>query len=192
MPPAPALGPAVELLERALGYASGALATVREPLLERPTPCTRWTLHGLLWHMEDALDAFLEASTGSLAVPAPDRPAPARVEALRDKACHLLGAWLRAAPPTVEVGGSPLDSRLLVGTAALEITVHGWDVAQATDAAIPVPTDLARALREVARSVVGPADRGSRFAEALEPGPDADEAVRLLAFLGRAAPARAT
>lgn len=191
MPPERTLEPAVELLERALGYTSGGLASVDDHLLDRPTPCARWTLSALLWHMEDSLDAFLEAATGRVAVPPPARPAVARVEALRTKSCALLGAWLQAPPRSVAVGDSRLDSPLLVGTAALEIAVHGWDVAQSTGAGLPLPAGLAGALRDVARSVVGPTDRGTRFADALEPPPDADEATRLLAFLGRRAPAPA-
>ena len=57
-----------------------------------PTPCAGWTLARLLAHMEDALDAFTEAAAGHVAVtPAP--PTDDRVDALREKACALLGAW---------------------------------------------------------------------------------------------------
>ena len=107
---------------------------------DRPTPCAGWTLGHLLAHMEDALDAFTEAAAGRVEVE-PVPPTATRVEALREKACALLGAWMAARPASeqVEVGDLGLDAPLLVATAALEITVHGWDVGQATGPPGPDP-----------------------------------------------------
>jgi len=50
---------ALELLERALGYTRGALATVGADR-SGPTPCAGWSLADLLCHMDDGLDAFLD------------------------------------------------------------------------------------------------------------------------------------
>ena len=157
---APALEGAVELLERALGYTRVVLADVRPDNLHAPTPCSGWTLARLLAHMDDALDAFTEAAAGQVHVePAP--PTDDRVDTLREKACALLGAWAEARPPSVGVGDRRVDAPLLVSMAALEITVHGWDVAQATGRGTPIPDDLARGLLPIAERVIGPADRGS-------------------------------
>lgn len=181
--PGPALPGAVELLERALGYTRVVLADVGPGNLEAPTPCAGWTLARLLVHMEDALDAFTEAAAGHVHVePAP--PTGDRVDALRAKACALLGAWTQARPPSVAVGDRRLDAPLLVATAALEVTVHGWDVAQATGRCTPIPDDLARGLAPIAARVVQPADRGGRFGPALRPA-TAGRTDALLAFLGR-------
>lgn len=179
-----ALEGAVELLERSLGYTRVMLADVGPHNLTAPTPCAGWDLRRLLAHMDDALDAFTEAAAGRVAVGAVP-PAQDRVESLRDKACALLGAWTEARPPAVVVGDAELDAPLLVATAALEITVHGWDVGQATGRRTPIPADLARGLLAVAEQVIGPADRGVRFAA---PGPVGTSTVPsdiLLAFLGR-------
>ncbi|MCH1867918.1 TIGR03086 family metal-binding protein [Nocardioides sp. CFH 31398] len=189
----PRLSRAVELLERSLGHTRTALAAVRPAHLHRPTPCARWDLDDLLWHMDDALDAFTEASAGLVAttpVRTPGSVAEPGVEArlgrLQRKACHLLGLWA-ALPRTtpVLVGDLPMDAPLLVGTAALEITVHGWDVGQATGEGGAVPADLAAALLPVAALTVRPTDRGRRFAAPLllPGGVPAD--LRLLALLGR-------
>jgi hypothetical protein len=107
------------------------------------------------------------------------------VGVLQDKACALLGAWSSTAPAEVTVCGHDLDSSLLVATAALEVTVHGWDVGQATDHRRRIPEALARALLPVARDVVDPADRGVRFAAPRPSGAEAAYDARLLAFLGR-------
>ena len=174
----------VELLERALGYTRLALADVSADLLDRPTPCAGWTLEELLAHMEDALDAFLEAASGVVDV-LPAGAATGRVGALQEKACALLGAFSRAVPERVAVGGADLSGGVLVTTAALEITLHGWDVAQSTGRASPIPASLAGELLTVAHRVIDPADRGPRFARPLPVAADASPEALLLAFAGR-------
>lgn len=183
-----ALGGAVELLDRSLAYTRVLLSDVRPDLLDRPTPCAGWTLGDLLAHMEDSLDAFTDAAAGRVEV-APVPPASTRVESLRDKACALLGAWTaaRSAPTEVEIGDLGLDAPVLIATAALEITVHGWDVGQATGRRTRVPGDLAEGLLVVARHLIGPDDRGPSFASPRPVRPDAPADVRLLSWTGRAA-----
>lgn len=178
----------VELLERALGYTRGALLHVRPAHLHRPTPCAGWSLDRLLDHMADALDAFTEGAAGTIAVDPAPRGLDVRVAALQTRACELLGAW--SAPTTgavVVVGGLPVPTAVVVRAAALEIAVHGWDVAQATGHPAPLPEDLARALLDVATSLVDDADRGERFAAPLLTPAHATASERLLAHVGRSA-----
>jgi uncharacterized protein (TIGR03086 family) len=182
---AAALTGAVELLDRSLAYTRVVLADVRPDLLDRPTPCTGWDLARLLAHMEDGLDAFCEAAAGRVEVD-PVPPTETRVEALREKACALLGAWTAARPAAaVEVGGVGLDAPLLVATAALEITLHGWDVGQATGRRTPIPPDLARGLLAIAGHVIDAGDRGPRFADPRPVPGTAEAGARLLAWTGR-------
>lgn len=185
------LDAAVELLDRSLAYTRVMLADVLPDQLERPTPCLGWTLSALLAHMEDALDAFIEAAAGRVQVD-PVPPTDTRVEALREKACTLLGAWTAGRPADgrrlapVAVGELSLDAHLLVATAALEITLHGWDVGQSTGRRTPIPDHLAAGLLPVAREVIDASDRGGRFAGPRPAAPDAPSAERLLAWAGRA------
>jgi uncharacterized protein (TIGR03086 family) len=136
--------------------------------------------------MEDALDAFTEAAAGRVEV-GPIPPTSTRVEALREKACALLGAWTAARPVSdeVEVGDLGLDAPLLVATAALEITVHGWDVGQATGRRTRIPDDLAEGLLAIAQHVIDPHDRGQLFASPRPSGPEAPAGLRLLSWTGR-------
>lgn len=192
--PSSALDDAVELLERSLGHTRMALAGVRPAHLHRSTPCARWDLDDLLWHMDDALDAFTEAASGVVApapsarsvVPVGPHGVEARLVRLQRKACHLLGLWSTPSAGGVLVAGVPMAAERLVGAAALEITVHGWDVGQATGEARPVPADLAAALMPVAAAAVDHGDRGRRFAHPLLLPGGAPADKRLLAFLGRA------
>ncbi len=181
---------AVSLLERAIGYARGTLATVTPDALGRPTPCREWDLRRLLAHMDDALDAFTEAGGGAVGLrPIPGEPV---LDRIRARACHLLGTWaaIAGAPrddTPVRVGGAPLSRSLLVLAGAVEITVHGWDVGRATGHRLDVPEDLARDLLPVAGILVVTGDRPQRFAAEVTASPGDAAAVRLLGFLGRVA-----
>ena len=180
-----ALTGAVELLERSLGYTRVVLARVGDDDHQRSTPCRSWTLGDLLTHMEDALDVFTEAAGGSV-VRRTAGPPPPQVDRIRDKACALLGTWSRPAPADVTVAGHDLATEVLVGTAALEITVHGWDVARSLGLDHPLPEPMAERLLRLAVMLVDPADRVVRFGPPLPVAPDATAGERLLAWLGRA------
>ncbi|HEY3015766.1 MAG TPA: TIGR03086 family metal-binding protein [Nocardioides sp.] len=176
---------AVELLERAVGYTRLRLDDVTAGALANPTPCRDWDLGQLLDHMDDALDAFTEASTGRVRL----EPTPVAgdvLERLRTKACDLLSAWATPyAGAGVEVADRTMPTDLLLGAGALEIAVHGWDVGQATGHPAPIPVELARELLPLARSLVSDADRPSRFGPALPQAPQARSDQVLLGLLGR-------
>jgi uncharacterized protein (TIGR03086 family) len=182
------LGGSVELLDRAIAYTCGQLSTVRDDLLGRRTPCEAWTLADLLAHMEDALDAFTEAAGGAMSIQG-SGAAAGPVPAIQAKATGLLGAWSRPAPGDVvleaSAGRHDLQTPLLVTTAALEVTVHGWDVGRATGSGEPVPAALAEQLLAAASWLVLPSDRGVRFAAARPVSEEAPYDQRLLGFLGR-------
>lgn len=182
------LGESVGLLDQALTYTCARLGSVSDDLLDRRTPCAAWDLADLLAHMEDALDAFTEAAGGAVVVRS-GRSAAGPVPAIQAKAMALRDAWARPSPGDVVIEASSgrldLYSPLLVATAALEVAVHGWDVGRATgdDAAMPEP--LAHELLPTARALVGPADRGVRFAAPRPVAVGAGDEAQLLGFLGR-------
>ena len=176
----------VAVLERAVAYALGNLALVTPEALGYPTPCRLWDLHDLLEHLHDSMAALQEA----IEVGRVDRhPAPVAADVIvvvRDQATRLLGTWANAeGSTTVCVEDSPVTAPLVAVAGAIEVTVHGWDVGQATGTRAAVPDELARALLPVAQAVVGRTDRGVRFAAATEVDAQAPYGVQLLAFLGR-------
>jgi uncharacterized protein (TIGR03086 family) len=85
----------------------------------------------------------------------------------------------------VSVVGHDLDTTVLAAAGALDIAVHGWDVAVACGADRPIPESLAETLLAVAPLVVRPDDRPGRFAAPYDVPPTATASDRLLAFLGR-------
>ncbi|MFE4670606.1 TIGR03086 family metal-binding protein [Streptomyces sp. NPDC056716] len=174
-----------ELLERSLAYALGSVAGVESASLGRGTPCAGWDLGELLGHLDDALDALYEGLTGGVIGPFPGAPEAAAC-GFRRRACAVLGAWAAGAPQRVRIGERALEARVMVAVGAVEIAVHGWDVAQACGRVRPLPVPLAAELLPVARGVVAEADRGVRFAGPLAVSASAGADERLLAFLGRA------
>lgn len=188
----------VELLEQAIGYTRDILADISENDLDRPTPCNRWRLEDLLIHMDDALTAFTEAAVGTIALaPAwiersgllPEQPGI--LDRLRSNACLLLSVWaVRSAVPDINVGMVTVPGDILLNTAAIEVSVHGWDIERTITAGghihpRRIPEDLAVQLLDAAHNVITDADRGRRFAAELTVSPLAPADERLLAFLGR-------
>lgn len=190
----------VGLLERALTYTLGSLRMITPDAMPSPTPCRGWDLRALLAHMNDSLLALQEAADlghVDLDVPADAPadapadgvradPATAPVAALRNRACRLLGAWTNLdGPQPVQVAEVSLTTSLVASTGAIEVTVHGWDVARACGGDRPIPPALAEELLPLAPLFVTDDDRPGRFGPLVELPLSADVGDHLLGFLGR-------
>jgi uncharacterized protein (TIGR03086 family) len=178
-----------ELLGRAVDYTRGSLLLVAGAPPDSRTPCERWDLLALLRHMVDSLAAFTEAAEIGYVDLVPDPvtgPVEGLVENLRNRACALLAAWTHhPGPGPVGVADRELRSDLVAAAGALEIAVHGWDVAQACGVDRPLPPGLALELLDVLPLLVDAADRPARFAEPVDVPLHARPSSRLLAALGR-------
>ena len=184
------MNPGVTLLERSVTYALGAVGDVTPAALGSPTPCREWDLRALLEHVAGSMDALLEGLGAGCVGPSPPiagrRPRDP-VTAFRRRASGLLAACASAggAEPPVIVGDRVLAARFLTWVGAVELAVHGWDVARACGAERPIPAGLARNLLAIVPLVVTDRSRGGLFAPPCAARPDAPPAERLLAFLGR-------
>ena len=177
------------LLAAALEYALGAAALVTPRHLSRPTPCPDWDLAALLDHLSDSIGALYEAlATGGIAAhagPGSIGPRSDHVTRLRGQAAWLLVAAGGPAGRLVAVGDRTLSAPLLALTGAIEITIHGWDIAVACGARRPVPPGLAAVLLPLAPLLITPSTRPGLFADPVRlPGP-ACPGDQLVAFLGR-------
>jgi uncharacterized protein (TIGR03086 family) len=196
--PAPAFRDGVALLERAVGYALGPLQAVIPAALNRPTPCAEWDLGALLTHMSDSLAAMHEAvglSNVSLSPrprvagpgdsPAAGDPAAGLVAALRGQARQLLAGLAGQHDQLVRVGGYPLPVSIVASAGAVDIAVHGWDVAQACGSRCGIPAELAGEILAVSRLLVTEADRPTRFGSPVPVSPQASVGDQLVGYLGR-------
>ncbi|MCK2221821.1 TIGR03086 family metal-binding protein [Actinomadura sp. ATCC 31491] len=187
-----ALTAGVALLERAIDYTLGSLRVVSPDMLCRPTPCAGWTLQRLLTHVTGSLRALNEAATGDVAL-VPE-PVGARRAArggdlallVRDDATEVLGTWANViSGGPVSIGDRHLTSPMVAAVGAIEIAVHGWDIARACGEHRPIPPLTAAELLDLARLFVTPADRPHRFGAPRRVVPGASPGARLLAYLGR-------
>jgi uncharacterized protein (TIGR03086 family) len=185
--PPTALAAGVAVLERAISYALGSLASATPALLNRPTPCAHWDLRDLLLHLNDSMTALQEAADQGHVALVP-RPEPdAVIPETRRRAVQLLGAWTNApTAPAVRVADTPLSAPVIAGAGAIELTVHGWDIAQSCGTPHPIPEPLADELLDLALLLIRPPDRPGRFAAPRHFPDRAPPSTRLLAFLGRA------
>lgn len=181
-----ALTAGLAVLERSISYALGSLNLVTPALLIRPTPCARWDLRDLLHHLDDSMAALQEAAECGRVCLTPAGDGDAVIPAVRDRAVSLLGAWTNAGGlVTVRVDAAPVTAPLIAGAGAIEMTAHGWDVAEACGGRRPIPDDLADELLDLAAVLIHPADRAGRFGRPLPVPGDATPESRFLAFLGR-------
>lgn len=180
----------IGLLERAINYTLGSVQMVTPEAMSHPTPCRDWDLRALLAHMNDSLLALTEAiDIGYVDLDASTDdggPAVDPVATFRNRACQLLGAWTNADNNRpISIGGSPLTTGIVTSAGAIEVAVHGWDVARSCGRHRPIPTALAEDLLELSPLFVTDADRPRRFAAPVAVPPLAEPGDRLVAFLGR-------
>lgn len=127
----------LQLLASAVRYALAGAGLVTPPLLSCPTPCADWDLEVLLDHVSDSAGVLHQAITAGCAGPAPpsdDRPPGLDpVRGLHRQTARLLASCAAAgpAPRLVAIGDRELTTNMVALAGALEITVHGWDIAVA-------------------------------------------------------------
>ncbi|MYS21629.1 TIGR03086 family protein [Streptomyces sp. DvalAA-14] len=187
---------AVRLLEDAVHYGLRAVEGVGSDALSRPTPCAGWDLDMLLCHVNESMSALREgAESHCIGLGPPDRRprppgasgVPDRVAAFRDGALDLLLAWRHRAAgrPEMEVGGLSLADQTVAFVGAVEIAVHGWDIAESCGTRRAIPTPLALAMLEWAPLFVDDGARPLLFAAPVPVPPQASPSDRLVAYLGR-------
>jgi uncharacterized protein (TIGR03086 family) len=196
------------LLEQAVGYALRSVTAVTPELLTRPTPCAAWDLAMLLQHTCESLAAFTEGVRLGRVAMAPAPADASRTDAagvLTARASGLLDAWTQFSGPWILIGDQPLAVADFAAAGALEIAVHGWDVARACEQPLPIPAPLADRLLGLAPLLISDADRAPQpgqwtsaaqhlgpsvtrpplFGRPVTVPPWASASDRLAAFLGR-------
>jgi uncharacterized protein (TIGR03086 family) len=184
-------GRSADLLPIAIRYILGSLSCVTPASLSSPTPCAAWDLAALLAHVSDSLAVVHDAVvTGcvslELAAPPQGIPADGLVATLRAQASQLLATSAAAgADRSVVIADRWLAGRTMAAAGAVEIAVHGWDIAEACHRRRPIPAGLATSILAVVPLVVTEVTRGVQFSVPVAPAPQATPGDRLVALLGR-------
>jgi uncharacterized protein (TIGR03086 family) len=184
----------LELLGWAISYALASTRLATPQRLPCPTPCAGWDLGLLLRHVGDSFGVLHEAITAGCIDSGPaaddDGSDPDVVSGLYRRAGGLLAACSPAAPGTpaghlVTIGDRELPAKMAVAAGAIEITVHGWDIATACGSRRPIPPDLAALLLPIAPLFITPGSRAGLFADPVPVPGRACPGDQLVAFLGR-------
>ena len=172
-------------LEQLGPHLGGVVAGIREDQLDDPTPCSEYTVRGVLEHMIGGATAFAAAYRG---VPpeAPDLSDPLRSfpGVLGDLVAAITAPGALDQTVTAPFGDVPGETfaRFIV----LDGLVHGWDMATATGQAYDPPAALVTEVEAFAHQAIDPLrDGGQTFADATAPATDAPPIVRLAAYTGR-------
>ena len=177
-------------LDELMPVLHGLVDRISAEQLDERTPCTNFTVTGVLEHMIGGASAFAplfrgeSPPTGAGAVAATgtlqDRWRAAMVDLL--DAVHSDGAAERTiAAPFGEVPGS-----VFARFVAFDGLVHGWDLATATGQRYTPRDELVREVDAFARQALAPGMRdGDTFAAETEVPVDAGVLERLIAFSGR-------
>jgi len=182
------------LLASAIDYALGSVDYVAPELLGRPTPCREWDLAALLRHASDSVAALHQGlasgyvSLGRAGAAEPAAATPGSLAGIfRDRAAQLRVAAGTGGQYDIAIASRHAAAAVVSAVGALEIAVHGWDVAAACGQgrSRPIPADLARSMLEIVPLVVTDATRGSQFATPVAVPPPYGPSERLLALLGR-------
>ena len=163
----------------------GVIAGIEPDHLDLPTPCTDFTVRGVLEHMIVGATAFAAAYRGR-APAEPDTTDPvAAVQAALGDLVDSLSAPA-ALERTIQAPFGEVDGATFARFIVLDGLVHGWDIAVATGRPYDPPAALVAAADAFARQTLDPLRDGEAFAAAVEPAPDATPMETLAAYTGRA------
>jgi len=167
---------------------------IGEADLDRPTPCADWTVGELLNHVVGTLHlgrSLLDDVPPSTAMMPGGLPDVDLLDGDPGKAYRVgVEGLLAAARPEAftRMHQTPLGEmpgEILGGFTTLDIAVHGWDLAVATNQPAVLDEALASDVLAFARRTITTDTRAPRIGPEVAVDPSATTTSRLVAFLGR-------
>ncbi|MCC6314132.1 MAG: TIGR03086 family protein [Thermomicrobiales bacterium] len=180
----------LSLYDRALDRTRQLAANIRPDQYAKPTPCSEWDVRALLNHLADlqrmTVAAVGGADTQQTELVRGDADPVAAFEAAATQArgaLHAPGFLEREFPAP---WGSVQGSRL-AGILFLDLLLHGWDLAKATDQPTELDPELCSIALAMGKAMMKPEFRqaGGAFGPEVPIANDAPVCDRLAAFYGR-------
>lgn len=176
----------LEQFQLATDSFTNLVAGVRPDQLGIQTPCPEWSVQELVSHVVKGNLMFTRLFTGA---------EPPAVDAVGDSvaAISVSAQALREAASAEgaleRTFNTPMGERTgarLMTIRVVELSVHGWDLAQATGQSFELPEVIVKTSFETLRAML-PEDRnGLPYDAEQQAGPEASPTQRLAAFAGRA------
>lgn len=156
--------------------------------LGAPTPCTTFTVSGVLGHMTSLGGSFAPMFRGEEPVDQPAVAAGTEVARFDTAMSALLDAVSSpgALDRVVHTPNGDMPGSTFARLVAFDGAVHGWDVAVSTGQTWELPDQVVRDIHDFARSAITEQMRdGDAFAAQQVPAADATPIEVLAAFSGR-------
>lgn len=170
---------------------AGVVGGITPAQLDAPTPCTEFTVRGVLEHMVGGATAFAAAFRGEDApTPAPPTPDGAGDDVLATFGPALMSLAGAVQSPgaldrTVTTPFGDLPGATFARFVVLDGLVHGWDLAIATGQPYAPSDALVADVIAFATDALPPLRDGQAFAAATDAPPSASPIERLAALTGR-------
>lgn len=181
-----------------LDFFTGAMDRVPAEGWESASPCAGWAALDVLGHVGFATEFGTKLLRGE-PIDFSGAPDPPRSAVVGDPARWWAGlvepakAAVRSADLATVVD-SPMGRRSIgegLSFPAVDLFVHGWDLARSVDASVRIPPEAMDFAHHVIDAIPEQYVRSARvFAAPVEVAPDASRQVQFLAWAGRDAAAR--
>ncbi len=157
--------------------------------LDEPTPCSDFTVAGVLGHMTGLGSAFAPMFRGKQPSNGDHEPNGTTEMARFDIAMAALLEAVQspgALDRTIQTPGGEMPGAVFARLVAFDGAVHGWDLAASTGQPWNLDDDLVAEVDDFARQAITLEMRdGGAFATEQQPAVDATAIERLVAFSGR-------
>ncbi|MEU6083942.1 TIGR03086 family metal-binding protein [Streptomyces sp. NPDC047108] len=176
-----------ERLDAAARQAVPVVRGVDDGRLGDPTPCAEYTVRDLLNHLFHVVIGFqaIAAREDADFTTTPDYLDGDWRSRFADETARLVTAWGAPGADEGVAGSMNLPARTLGSMALLDLTVHGWDLARATDQEFTPDTESIRTLGTLIEEM-GPTARTMKvFGEPVAVREGAEPIEVLLAATGR-------
>lgn len=184
---------AAQVLPEACRSVAAVVAAAADLDPHAPTPCRDYDALTLGAHFVGTTGAFVRAGRDHALDPedpwgsAAEVPAESWADRLVDHLELIPRAWADpdAWTGSVATGSAEMPAQAIGEMALIEVVLHGWDLARASDQVLPASAELAQ---ELLRCVAETAPMGRKYgayAGEVEVPPDASLLDRALALAGR-------
>ena len=179
--------PSIDVLQRADDQLRRIISHVRPDQAGLPTPCSDFDVRALVNHIVYDVQTFTAMiSGGQRGSPDADLIGDDWLAAYRSSADALLSAWrTRGTGGTLTSRLGELPATWALGQHASNLTVHAWDVAQATGQSTELEPALAEEALAWGRENLKPQFRGAAFGLEVRVPENAPVYDRLAGFFGR-------
>ena len=178
----------IEQLNQLAPVLGGVVTQIGPDQLDNPTPCTGFTVRGVLGHMITGATAFAAAFRGEPAPPADGNGSGDPVGQFGQAMTGLMDAVCSpgALDRTITAPFGDVPGQAFARFVVLDGLVHGWDLATATGQPYRPPATLVAEVDAFAREAIVPAMREAEmFAAPVEAPAGATPIEQLVAFTGR-------